>query len=199
MKNRFKIGGIILTFFLMSFRLVSDKKVIVIDAGHGGRDIGVYVGNAYEKKIVEDISKQIKALNKKKDIEIVLLRDSDTFTDLNERVQRINKLQPDLVISLHVDQSNDKTANGITAAISEQNQYYQESLLHAQNLTKVLASKNSKAASIKMANLFLLKNANSPAVSVELGFLSNEVDKNYLMSQKGQTKIAKQILKCLNK
>ena len=199
MKNRFKIGGIILTFFLMSFRLVSDKKVIVIDAGHGGRDIGVYVGNAYEKKIVEDISKQIKALNKKKDIEIVLLRDSDTFTDLNERVQRINKLQPDLVISLHVDQSNDKTANGITAAISEQNQYYQESRLHAQNLTKVLASKNSKAASIKMANLFLLKNANSPAVSVELGFLSNEVDKNYLMSQKGQTKIAKQILKCLNK
>ena len=199
MKNKFKILGIALTLFLMSFKPLKDKKVIVIDAGHGGKDFGFIVGSAYEKEIVGNISEKIKSFNRKEDTEIILIGNSDTIISIGARVEKINQLKPDLVISLHLSMSNNKAVNGVQAFISEQNQHYEESLAHAEKLMQVVAEKDSKTGEVKKTNLLLLKDSLSPAVSLELGFLSNEADKNYLMSDKGQVKIAKRILTYLNK
>ena len=73
MKTTFRLLGLTLTIFIMSFKLIEDKKVVVIDVGHGGKDDGFINGSAYEKEIVGNISKNIKAFNKKKDIEIILI------------------------------------------------------------------------------------------------------------------------------
>jgi len=199
MKNAFKILGFSLTVLLMSFKPIKEKKVIIIDAGHGGTDFGVVNGNAYEKEIVSNIANKIKSFNKEKDIEIILLRGKDDFTSLNSRVEKINQLNPDLVISLHVNTSNDKAANGVQAFISEQNSNYEKSRLHAQELTQIIAKKDLEINAVQKANYLLLKNSSSPAVSLELGYLSNEGDKNFLISEKGQNRIAKQILFYVNK
>ena len=85
------------------------------------------------------------------------------------------------------------------AFISEKNINYEKSLKHAEKLIQVVAKKDLKSGEVKKANLLLLENTKSPAVSFEVGFLSNEMDRNYLMSEKGQIEIAKRILTYLNK
>jgi N-acetylmuramoyl-L-alanine amidase len=69
-----------------------NKRIIVIDAGHGGKDFGAKINDEIESKIVESISKKIKLLNVKDEIEIVLLREDDSFIGLNERLEKINKI-----------------------------------------------------------------------------------------------------------
>jgi N-acetylmuramoyl-L-alanine amidase len=83
-----------------------DKKIIVIDAGHGGNDIGAIVDGISEKQIVLAVASNIKKLNNSQDnYEIVLTRDSDNFPTLSDRTDMINKLNPEMVISLHVNRS----------------------------------------------------------------------------------------------
>ena len=197
MKTTFKLLSLTLTIFILSFKSYVDKKKIIVDVGHGGKDFGFINGGAYEKEIVGDISQKIKALNKKKDIEIILIGERDSITSIPFRVSKINQLNPDLVISLHLSNSNNKNANGVQAFISERNLNYEKSLKHAEKLIQVVAKKDLKIGEVKKANLLLLENSNCPAVSLELGYLSNEKDKNYLMSDKGQVEIAKRILSYL--
>ena len=64
MKNTFRILGIALLAFTMSFTTPGSKKLIVIDAGHGGHDIGSTYGFHSEKEIVSKIAKKIAALNR---------------------------------------------------------------------------------------------------------------------------------------
>lgn len=199
MKTAYKLFGVVVIFFVMSFKLTGDKKVIVIDAGHGGEDFGFINGAAYEKEIVGNISEKIKVFNKKENIEIIVIGDKDSITSIPSRVARINQLHPDLVISLHVSNSTDKAANGVQAFISEKNPNYEKSFKHAEELVQVVAKKDLKITEVKKANLLLLENSQSPAVSLELGYLSNEQDREYLMSEKGQTKIAKRIIAYLDK
>jgi N-acetylmuramoyl-L-alanine amidase len=67
--------------------------------------------------------------------------------------------------------------------------------------TKILESfkrKDFKTSDLKSANFFLLKNLKCPAVTVELGFLSNSEDMKYLNSEFGQKFLAKQIASSLD-
>lgn len=199
MKKLFLLLGLLLPLLIMSFKPLKDKKVIVIDAGHGGKDFGYIIGNAYEKEIVGNISKKIKALHQKENIELILLGNGDTLTSVEARVAKINQLQPDLVVSLHLSFSDNKAESGVQAFVSEQNPHYTQSLAHAGKLIQTVAKKDLKTGQVKKANLLLLKESQSPGVSLELGFLSNEANKNYLTSDNGQKIIAKKILTYLNK
>ena len=98
---------------LVSFTSINNKKLIVIDAGHGGSDHGATVDELYEKDIVSQISKKIFEKHDPSKVEIVLLRDSDNNITLTDRINRINELKPDLLISLHVNKiiSNNTSNN----------------------------------------------------------------------------------------
>lgn len=91
----------------------SDKKVftLVVDPGHGGKDIGANDNNAREKDINLGVALQLEALVKKKlkDAKIVMTRNSDVYLTLQERADVANKAKGDLFISIHtnsVDKSN---------------------------------------------------------------------------------------------
>lgn len=91
----------------------SEKKTftLVVDPGHGGKDIGATDNNAREKDINLGVALQLEALVKKKmkDAKIVMTRDNDTYLTLQERADVANKAKGDLFISIHtnsVDKSN---------------------------------------------------------------------------------------------
>jgi N-acetylmuramoyl-L-alanine amidase len=172
----------------------NNKKTIVIDAGHGGHDFGTQIDGELESKIVESIAKKIKLLNSKNEIEIILLRDNDTFIGLKERVDAINKINPDLLISLHVNSSNNKEENGAIAYIFSENAFYKKSIKSAEILKNTF-----NKGEVKNGNFFIIKNSNCPAVLLELGYLSNENDKEYLTSEIGKNEIANKIFNYLNK
>lgn len=115
------LNSIILCLFLFlassfqTLNLIDNKiKVVVIDAGHGGKDPGAVVGGLKEKDITLAVAKRLGYLIKSTypDVTVQFTRDDDTFVELSERSNIANKNQADLFISIHVNHSSNKEAHG---------------------------------------------------------------------------------------
>ena len=161
-----------------------NKKVIVLDAGHGGNDFGAQRENILEKDIVLNIANEIKNFNtNNNDYEIVMTRNGDEYVTLSGRTEKINELHPTAVISLHMNNSakveSERSGHEIYTQASEE----------SKNLAKVISGTLGDC-SITEKNLHILRESKSPAVLVELGFMNNTKDRNYLSSKEGQKEIA---------
>jgi N-acetylmuramoyl-L-alanine amidase/beta-lactamase regulating signal transducer with metallopeptidase domain len=179
-------------------KLLKNKKItIVIDAGHGGKDPGAKIDEELESKIVESIAKKIKALNGSEDLKIILLREDDSFVSLSDRVNKINQINPDLLISLHLNASKNPNEKGVNAYVSSQNGFYEKSLEKANKLIENISNNNLTKGGVKDANLYIIKNSKCPAIMLEVGYLSNENDKAYITSENGKNEIANGILNFL--
>jgi len=84
--------------------------LIVIDAGHGGKDPGaIGPNNVYEKNVTLKLAKALaKALRQKMGVKVLLTRSDDRYLKLQERTEYANQVGADLFISLHAN----ATANG---------------------------------------------------------------------------------------
>lgn len=193
MKNITKLVGLCLLLMCFAFISVPSKKRIIIDAGHGGQDHGVSHDDLTEKQLVQNIATKIKALDITNEIEIILLREDDSFLSLHERVIKINDLNADLLISLHINYSLDRNENGISAYVSSTNKFYESSRQKAETLVNEIAGQNLTKKEIKNANLFVLNNTNCAGLLLELGYMTNEKDRNYISSEIGQEEIAGRI------
>ena len=80
------------------------KYVIVIDAGHGGKDPG-NLGNGYkEKTIALKVAKVVGAeLAKQRDVKVIYTRQTDVFIDLWKRGDIANEAKADVFVSIHCD------------------------------------------------------------------------------------------------
>ncbi|WP_336127160.1 N-acetylmuramoyl-L-alanine amidase family protein [Mesoflavibacter sp. CH_XMU1422-2] len=190
MKNLMKFIGLAFLTITLAFTTV-DKKTIVIDVSHGGHDNGTIVNGYNEKGIALNIANKIKELNKNSNLEIILTRDSDKFLSLNERAEQINKLKPDFVISLHVNAADDKKESGKEIFVSDKNKQKEKSGSLALELFYSFKDRNVE---IKKADFYLLKNVEYPIALLELGYLTNENDREVLTTEKGQSELAESIL-----
>ncbi len=90
-------------------------KVIVIDAGHGGKDPGAAGENAHEKDITlaaaRTLRDELVATGRYK---VVLTRDTDEYIPLETRVRIARRANADLFISLHADSGSDANVRGAT-------------------------------------------------------------------------------------
>src|SRR5258708_1719591 len=88
---------------------------IVIDAGHGGHDVGsIGPGGLYEKDLVLDVAKRVGALIEQNlGSEIVYTRSDDTFIPLERRTSIANNSRGDLFLSIHANSSTLRTAAGV--------------------------------------------------------------------------------------
>ncbi|MFW2331146.1 MAG: N-acetylmuramoyl-L-alanine amidase [Nitrospinota bacterium] len=89
-------------------------EVIVVDAGHGGRDPGaVSKSGLKEKDITLKLARIVaKKLKQKTNYKIVFTRDSDKYIALDERTILANSLDAKLFISIHINASKKPRANG---------------------------------------------------------------------------------------
>lgn len=108
----------VLTFLLSSYQTLNfvDTKirVVVIDAGHGGKDPGAISGGLKEKDVTLAVAKQLGAFIKEAypDIKVYYTRTSDTFIELGERSNVANRNKADLFISIHCNHSSNASAKG---------------------------------------------------------------------------------------
>ena len=81
------------------------KWVVVIDAGHGGVDVGaISATKKYEKNLVLSYAKDLRnALNATGEFDAVLTRNDDRFIPLRERISIAEALGGDIFLSLHAD------------------------------------------------------------------------------------------------
>ncbi len=88
---------------------------IVVDAGHGGWDLGT-VGKhgLLEKDVVLEIAQRLgKLLETRLGAEVILTRDDDTYIPLDERAGIANQAQADLFVSVHANYSDLPSARGV--------------------------------------------------------------------------------------
>ena len=95
---------------------IKRRRVIVIDAGHGGKDPGAHGANAIEKDVTLAAAKALKArLESGGDYRVVLTRAADIYVPLEGRVQIARRADADLFISLHAYAGADTATRGASA------------------------------------------------------------------------------------
>lgn len=96
-------------------RVPTARKIIVIDAGHGGHDPGALGGKSHEKDVTLAAAKVLKArLERTGRFKVVMTRDGDVYIPLEQRVKIARSAQADLFISLHADSGGDPKVRGAT-------------------------------------------------------------------------------------
>ena len=89
------------------------KRVVIVDAGHGGVDPGAVRGRVYEKRITLAVANAIKTqFEKTGRYVVVLTRSRDTFLELRERVGVAHDNDAEIFISVHADTHPKKTTRG---------------------------------------------------------------------------------------
>jgi N-acetylmuramoyl-L-alanine amidase len=92
-----------------------EVRRIVVDAGHGGGDLGAEgLGGIREKDITLAVAKELKSvLERRHDIEVILTRDGDESVGLVERTETANRYSADIFISLHCNAWPNAQAHGV--------------------------------------------------------------------------------------
>ncbi|QOS98821.1 N-acetylmuramoyl-L-alanine amidase [Brevibacterium sp. JNUCC-42] len=164
--------------------------LIVVDAGHGGHDVGAKgtVGN-YEKDFTLSVANRlVEYLKQHKEFQVVATRSTDTYLTLKERTDIANEVNADVFISVHANAFNPETRG------TETYYYNQNSLDLARVVHKhLLAATQFPDRKVKQNNFYVIKNTKMPAVLTETGFLTNQVENAQLMSPQFQDKVAKSL------
>lgn len=197
-------------FFLLviSFQVISAKelplfqKVIVVDAGHGGRDPGTRYGNTLEKDLNLEIAKVLEKELLKQGAIVYMTRDEDEDlsnssdyrkkrADLRRRVNFIEEKKSDLYLSIHLNWYKDYYYGGAEILYNNINK---NNKVLATNLKESLTNNNIKTRDLKTTNLYMYRNTNVVGVLVECGFLSNKNDRYLLKTKWYQEKFSKALV-----
>ncbi|MCM1313039.1 MAG: N-acetylmuramoyl-L-alanine amidase [Bacteroides sp.] len=180
-----------------SVRAEARKKdfVVVVDAGHGGKDAGASGRYAKEKDINLAISKKLDKVVRKntKGIKVVMTRRKDEYVTLKDRAGFANFVNADLFISVHSNAS-EKNPNAYGTEVY----VHRQSSAASERLARIIAEKlrtharrNDKG--VKKANFQVLRESTMPGVLVEVGFISNRMEEEFISSKNGVRLIAESI------
>lgn len=179
-------------------------KVICIDPGHGGTDVGAIGKISQEKNITLAISKKIADLLNDAGAKVIMTRTTDVDVyapydaaaeELQARCNIAKAAKADAFVSVHIDSFSSADARGVTA-------YYNSKTPHDYSLAKYIHNQNMQATEFpdrgtRTANFYVLLHTNMPAVLLELGFISNPTEERALNSEKQQQNFAESIVKGL--
>lgn len=142
--------------------IVHGVKVVVIDAGHGGKFPGAHYGGVYEKTLTLNIALRLGKLIEEQmpGVEVVYTRKTDKAlgddlaTDLQARADIANKAGGDLFISIHVNAARATAARGVETLImgeSPKEQRYNENALFENNREDLIDMSDARTAAIVRA------------------------------------------------
>ncbi len=189
-----------------------NNKVIVIDPGHGGIDGGTNIGEILEKDINLTIGLKLKELLMKKGATVIMSREIDESLDdriigngsrhredLEARVQIVNESSADLLISIHVNHIKNKNKIGPIIFYQTDNEKGKYLAEHMQEYLNDISTYKKMDIEVKhgatSGNYYILGNTLPPGIIVELGFISNEIDRELLLQDEHQNEIVEQITK----
>lgn len=181
----------------VSTSITNNEKpfTLVLDAGHGGKDAGAKVNGYSEKDIALAMANKIKALAEAKGIKVVTTRPDDENVSINERA----KAEGTILLSLHINSSPKATTNGIEMITS--GSYNNDLKLPKSNsITYYLYKELKNITGIKvdnkpkLSNILLLNQSPIPGVLLEMGYLTNKSDFDFITNDKRQDELAKLIV-----
>ncbi|MCL1806126.1 MAG: family 10 glycosylhydrolase [Oscillospiraceae bacterium] len=160
-----------------------DGFTLVIDAGHGGTETGAYgpLGADYAEKYVNLYAAlKLRSVLTHMGAKVTLTRSSDATTTLQSRLEASRNLRPDLFLSLHCNSMsenvNSDTIRGVSVFYREAGQLpFSE---HIYDYTRAAMGIGGKG--VHKYNLYVLRGTWAPGGLIELGFLNNPFDYEWL-------------------
>lgn len=163
-----------------------NKRIIVIDAGHGGSDPGAMRENVMEKNITLNIAKLVEEKLKQQGATVYMSRNDDTFVSLSDRVLFSNNRKPDIFVSIHINASEKEEVNGIETHYFKDDSFEFSKYMHKSLISKI----NDKDRGIFKSRFYVIRNTEAPAVLLELGFISNEEERTFMQTKEKQEAFA---------
>lgn len=164
-------------------------RTVVIDAGHGGHDKGGLWGRVYEKHLALDTATRLQANLRRLGYNTVMTRRSDYFISLPQRAHIGNRYRGAIFVSIHYNYTTKSSVSGIETF------YYgsegQRLAQHVQNA--VIRRTRTSDRKAKFARFYVLRNSQLPAILVEGGFVSNNMERRRMMSGQFRESIARGI------
>jgi N-acetylmuramoyl-L-alanine amidase len=154
-------------------------KVIVIDAGHGGKDPGAVGYRKYREKIVVmQISKHVRSILKSRGYKVHMTRERDKFVKLSKRTKYANKRNADIFISIHanaVDKKNAKKVHGIETYFLAKSRSDRAKRVAAKENSADLSDMNfyGKQSFLNMINSHNKIASNKLAIDIQRGMLGS--------------------------
>ncbi|GFE68900.1 N-acetylmuramoyl-L-alanine amidase [Chroococcus sp. FPU101] len=167
---------------------------ILLDPGHGGKETGAAGPTGYtEKEVNLVVSQLIKEELIKRGATVYMTRETDQDLSLNERVVMINKIKPTLAISVHYNALPDGgdaiNTDGIGAFWYHPQAHNLAAFLH-NYLTKTL---KRPSYGVYWNNLALTRPHTAPSILLELGFMINPTEFEWIIDPQEQVKLASAI------
>ncbi|GIO23085.1 N-acetylmuramoyl-L-alanine amidase CwlD [Oceanobacillus sp. J11TS1] len=190
-----------------AWSLPLNGKVIVIDPGHGGADGGA-VGSdgTVEKDIALEVSKIVQSYLMQHGALVYLTREEDVdlaaegtsglanrkSEDIRNRLAFIHEKQPEFFISIHLNALPSKQWHGAQT-------FYYPRFEEGEHLATMIQEEiirnleNTNRQPLALDKMYLLKHAEVPGALVEIGFLSNEAEREQLKDETYQRQMAASI------
>lgn len=201
--NKFKcliIVFVLITIFSISKIYAANNnytllgKTIYLDPGHGGIDSGTTYNKIYEKDLNLVLCQKLEKTLTSRGATVYLTRNSDKDlaltnknrkrSDLINRAYLINKTNPDMYISIHLNYISNSKWKGLQIFYNSKNPLNE---IMANELTNYIKEKTSNVREPKKNNTYYMyKNITPPGVLIEVGFLSNPDDRYRLTHEKYQ-------------
>ncbi len=171
---------------------------VMVDAGHGGDDSGALglLGTVYaEKHINLDVSLSLKEQLEKLGATVILTRDDDATVSLDDRLKAVYKYRPDLFISIHAN----SIAYGKNADFNKGfSVYYSKDI--AEKFASAVQHEIPKTTvcidnKLRTNDFYVIRATHCPSVLLELGFLPNPDEFDWLSNHDTQRDIAKELSK----
>ena len=174
-------------------------RVIYLDAGHGGLDVGAIKGNVYEKDLNLKIVKKIAYKLGGKGAIVYLTRDGDydlanknvlnrKRSDLTKRAKLINESKADMYLSIHLNSTTQSNWRGLQIFYTTKNKKNEEI---AKFMNKFIQKRMSTVREVKKDNsYYMYKQIKVPGILIEAGFISNPSDLYLLKQDSYQNRLA---------
>ena len=186
---------------------------IILDAGHGGIDSGcVSINGAEEKDINLNILLKLREMLKITGFQVEVTRDTDRSihdtgitglgnqkkSDMENRLKIINSFDNAVFVSIHQNQFTDSKYYGAQMFYPRESARSEHlaSIMQG-NFVSLLQPENQRETKPVDSEIYLLHNANCPAVMAECGFLSNAEEAAKLESEEYQSQVAFTLYKSL--
>lgn len=187
----------------------STFPVVVLDAGHGGRDDGARANGLVEKELTLDVVNRTDKLLKQFGFQTVLTRTDDEYIPLAERAAIGNRVDNSIFLSVHFNHARNGTGvetfyasqkippenawtwvgffNKPKPPATEDNGETLAGFIQASLVTRTEATNRG----IRGRPLYVVRHTRSPAALVECGFISNPFEARLIANTEYRDRLAK--------
>lgn len=185
---------------------------IVIDPGHGGIDEGTQYFRLAEKNMTLDIALRLERVLQGFNFPTLLTRREDHYVPLADRVTTANKIDDSVFVSIHFNQAENTSIGGVETFYADEKlppsddwtwigfftRADKPALDNGETLAafiqaSLISRMDATNRGIKSKALYVVRHTRAPAVLVEAGFISNQLENQLLREESYRDRIANSI------